>query len=187
LITGDVNIEEEKELLARLRDPATRDPAFSLLVKAFRKRLYWSVRRLLISHDDTDDALQNTFVKAWRHLDRFRGESRLYTWLYKIAVNEALTILQGKKKRFFVSLEDVEPELSAFIDDVSHFTGNEIEKKLFKALSKLPEKQRLVFQLKYFDEMKYGEMSEVFGTSVGALKASYHHAVKKLEKYLLQP
>lgn len=174
----------DEELLNRLRDSEQRNYAFNLLVRQYQERVYWHIRRMVIDHDDADDVMQNTFIKAWRNIDKFRGDSALFTWLYRIATNEALTFLKKKRQRFFLPLVDVEHELSSLLDEGAGFSGEEIERKLQKAILTLPEKQRLVFNMKYFDELKYEDMSEILGTSVGALKASYHHAVKKIEKFL---
>lgn len=142
------------------------------------------MRRLVISHDDADDVTQETFVKVWKNLNGFKAESQLFTWIYRIATNEALSFLRKKRNRFFLPLVNVENKLSRSLVDDNFFTGDEIQLKLQKAILKLPEKQRVVFNMKYYDELKYEEMSEITGTSVGALKASYHHAVKKIEDYL---
>jgi len=152
-------------------------------VRTYNKRLYWHVRKIVICHDDADDVVQNTFIKAWKALPNFRGDSQLYTWLYRIATNEALSFIKKKKKHLFQSIDSVSFQLEFKVDS-SYFTGTEIEKKLQKAILTLPTKQRLVFNMKYFDELKYDEISEILGTSVGALKANYHHAKQKIEKYL---
>lgn len=152
-------------------------------MRTYNKRLYWHVRKIVICHDDANDVIQNTFIKVWKALPNFRGDSQLYTWLYRIATNEALSFLKKKKKHLFQSTDSVNFQLESKIDG-SYFTGTEIEKKLQKAILTLPTKQRLVFNMKYFDELKYNEISEILGTSVGALKASYHHAKQKIEKYL---
>ena len=152
-------------------------------MRTYNKRLYWHVRKIVICHDDADDVVQNTFIKAWKALPNFRGDSQLYTWLYRIATNEALSFLKKKKKHLFQSIDSVSFQLESKVDS-SYFTGTEIEKKLQKAILTLPTKQRLVFNMKYFDELKYHEISEILGTSVGALKANYHHAKQKIEKYL---
>ena len=158
--------------------------AFNLIVQKYQERLYWHIRRMVISHEDADDVLQNTLVKAWKGLERFKAESQLYTWLYRIATNETITFLNKKKKRFFIPIVDVENELSNSLESDEFFTGDEIQLKLQKAILTLPEKQRLVFNMKYYEEMKYEEMSKILDTSVGSLKASYHYAVKKIEKHL---
>lgn len=174
----------DKELLSFFRDKDRRHYAFNLIVRKYSERLYWHIRKLVISHDDSDDVLQNTFLKVWNGLEDFREASQLYTWLYRIATNEALTHLNQKKRRFLIPLEDVERQLANTLESDEYFSGDELQLKLQKAVLTLPEKQRVVFNLKYFEEMPYEEMSNILGTSVGALKASYHHAVKKIEIYL---
>lgn len=157
---------------------------FDLLVKKYQERLYWHIRKILIDHDDTNDVLQNVFIKVWKSLARFRAESGLYTWLYRIATNESLTFLKQKKSKLFIPIEDVEQKAGNMPDDRSPHSGEEIYLKLQRAILTLPDKQRLVFNMRYFDEMKYEEMSNILKTSIGALKASYHHAVKKIENIL---
>ncbi len=174
---------ENPELIARLRDPKTCRQAFSEVIATYSEPLYWQIRRMVQDHDDANDLLQNTFMKAWMSLDAFRGDAKLSTWLYKIAINESLTHLDRMKKSRSISLDDEESALAAIIEADSFFDGDEIQRKLRLAIASLPEKQRLVFNMKYFDEMKYEDMSQVLGTSVGALKASYHLAVKKIEQY----
>lgn len=161
----------------------TQNYAFNLIVRKYQERLYWHIRKIVINHDDADDVVQNTFLKVLGGLQSFREDSMLYTWLYRIATNEALTFLKRKKTKYFLPLIDVEQQLSNSIETDPYFDGDELQAKLQKAIIKLPEKQRLVFNMKYYDEMKYEDMSEILGTSVGALKASFHHAVKKIEKY----
>ncbi len=161
-----------------------REAGFKLLVKAYRERLYWHVRKMVVVHDDADDILQNIFIKAWKGLDSFREESQLFTWLYRIAVNESLTFLAEKRKKNIFSANEIEDDLFRHMESDVYFDGDEATRKLQKAILLLPEKQRLVFNMRYFDEIKYEEMSEILQTSVGALKASYHHAVAKLERYL---
>lgn len=162
----------------------TQNYAFNLIVRKYQERIYWHIRKIVVNHDDADDVVQNTFLKVWGGLRNFREDSQLYTWLYRIATNEALTFLKRKKTKYFLPIIDVEQQLSNTIESDPYFDGNELQAKLQKAIVRLPEKQRLVFNMKYFDEMKYEDMSEIFGTSVGALKASFHHAVKKIEKFL---
>ena len=169
---------DEKALYKQLGDPSTKEAAFTRLVREYQELLYWQIRRMVLSHDDADDVLQNTFVKAWSAIDSFRGESRLQTWLFRIAINESLNYLQKKKQVF--SLDQTEGSISDTLASDSYFDGDELQLQFQSAISKLPEKQRLVFNLKYFDEMKYEDMSDLLGTSIGALKASYHHAVKKI-------
>lgn len=175
---------DDLELVRQFKDERTRNYALHLIIKKYEQKVYWHIRKILIDHDDTDDALQTTFIKVWENLANFREDSKLYTWIYRIATNEALALLKKKRTKFFLPIVDVEAELSSKIDNGDSYSGDEIERKLQKALLKLPEKQRVVFNMKYFDDMKYEDMSEVLGTSVGALKASYHHAVKKIEKFL---
>lgn len=166
------------------RDPARKNYAFNLITRKYQERLYWHIRKMVITHDDTDDLVQNTFLKAWESLESFREESQLFTWLYRIATNEALTFLRKKRTKFVLPIVDVERQLSNSLESDTYFNGDDMQLKFQKALLKLPEKQRLVFNMKYFEEMKYEEISEILGTSVGALKASYHHAVDKIEKFL---
>lgn len=166
------------------RNSDTQNYAFNLIVRKYQERIYWHIRKIVINHDDADDVVQNTFLKVWGGLQQFREDSQLYTWLYRIATNEALTFLKRKRTKYFLPIIDVEQQLSNSLETDPYFDGNELQMKLQKAIIKLPEKQRLVFNMKYFDEMKYEDMSEVLGTSVGALKASFHHAMKKIEKFL---
>ncbi|MEZ4944174.1 MAG: sigma-70 family RNA polymerase sigma factor [Cyclobacteriaceae bacterium] len=175
---------EDKELLAKIRNPETRSYGFNLLVRAYQKRVYWMVRKMLIDHDDSNDVTQEVFIKIHKAIDRFREDAQLYTWIYRIATNECLSFLNKKKRRFFLPLEDVNKELSHKIDASPEMDGDEIQKKLQKALLTLPDKQRLVFNMKYFEDMTYEQMAEITDTSVGALKASFHHATKKIEEFL---
>lgn len=177
---------QDNDILKRFRDPSSRNLAFSELVNCYQERLYWHIRRIVIDHDDADDVLQNTFIKAFKNLDRFREDSQLYTWLYRIATNESISFLKSKRRNIFVSLDDVSYALSSKLEADPQLSGDAIQMKLQKAILTLPTKQRMVFNMKYFDEMKYEDMAEVTGTSVGALKASYHHAVKKIEVYMKQ-
>lgn len=153
-------------------------------MRKYQQKVYYHVRRMVIDHDDANDLVQTTFIKAWKGLENFREDSQVFTWLYRIATNECLTHLNNKKKRFFLPIGDVEHELTSKLDSEPSLKANQLEMKLQKAILSLPEKQRTVFNLRYYDEMKYEQMSEVLGTSVGALKASYHHAVQKIEKYI---
>jgi len=172
---------EDEEILEKFRVDATKQMAFNLLIRKYQKRVYWLVRKMVVDHEDANDISQEVFVKVWFHLEDFRQESGLFTWIYRIATNECFGFLRKKKKRFFLPLHDVENELAGKINSGNHFTGDEIQTKLQLAILKLPEKQRLVFNMKYFEEITYEEMSEILGTSVGALKASYHHAVQKIQ------
>ncbi len=172
------------DLEERLRDPSQARKAFGEAIRAYTEPLYWQIRRLVDNHDDANDLLQNTFMKAWQSLENFRGDARLSTWLHKIAINESLTFLEREKRRQTFSLDDPESSASARIEADTMIDGDALALKLRKAVAMLPEKQRLVFNMRYFDEMKYEDISEIVGTSVGALKASYHHAVKKIEDFL---
>ncbi len=174
--------DTDQELLRQFGDPAQRHKAFERIVRKYQERVYYHIRRMVVDHDDADDVIQNTFIKAWNGLDKYRGDAQLFTWLYRIATNESITFLNRKKAERRVSLDDAGPAAAPADDPL--FRGDRIERMLQAAIATLPEKQRLVFNLRYFDGMKYGEMSEVLDTSVGALKASYHHAVKKVGDFL---
>lgn len=174
----------DSEILAKFSNPATRNFAFNQLVKTYQQKIYWHIRKMVIDHDDADDLTQETFIKTWKGLDNFKGESQLFTWLYRIATNESLNHLAKKKRRFFVPINDISEELSNKLEDSDMVSGDEVQMKLQKALLTLPDKQRLVFNMKYYDDLKYEEISAITGTSVGALKASYHLAVKKVEEHL---
>ena len=178
-------ITSDTELLIQFRDPATREKAFTSIIKKYQEKLYWLARRIVIDHDDANDVLQNVFIRVWNALENFREDSQLYTWLYRIATNECLSFLEQKKKKASVSLSDVESGLSNKIKADAGFDANKLEWKLQLGIQQLPEKQRIVFMLRYYDEMPYEEMSKVLETSEGALKASYHHAAKKIEDYIL--
>ena len=175
---------DDRSLIDDLRQENKRNLAFHILIKKYQERLYWHIRKIVIDHDDADDVMQNTFIKIWRGIDNFREESSLYTWLFRIATNESLTFLSSKKKRRFVSMNDAGEYLSANLLTDPFFEGDQLQMKLQKAILQLPDKQRVVFNMKYFDEMKYEDMSQILNTSVGALKASYHHAAKKIEEYI---
>jgi len=176
---------DDKELLFMFHDPATKEQGFTSIVKKYQEKLYWHIRRMVITHDDANDVLQNMFIKVWKGLENFREDSQLYTWLYRIATNECLTYLEQQKKRASVSLSDVGNGLSNRLKSDTNFDANRLEWKLQLGIQQLPEKQRIVFNLRYYDEMPYEEMSKVLDTSAGALKASYHHAAKKIEEYIL--
>lgn len=177
-------LQDDKALLALYRIPETREKGFTLIIQKYQERLYWHVRRLVIGHDDANDVLQNVFIKVWKSLEGFREDAQLYTWLYKIATNESLSFLEQQKRKQSISLSDVEAGLSNKLKADAQFDANKLEWKLQAAILRLPEKQRIVFNLRYYDEMPYEEMSRVLDTSEGALKASYHHAVKKIEEYI---
>ena len=172
----------DKELVQEFRN--NRNYAFNLIVRKYQERLYWHVRKIVISHDDADDVIQNTFLKAYQGLNRFREDASLYTWLYRIATNESLSFLRKQRSGYLLSMGDYQEHLEKSLESDPYTDGDEIQMKLQKAIIRLPEKQRTVFNMKYFDEMKYDEISEILKTSVGGLKASYHHAMKKIEQYL---
>jgi RNA polymerase sigma factor (sigma-70 family) len=173
----------DTELLALYREPATREKAFTEIVKKYQQRLYWHIRRMLV--EDSNDVLQNVFIRVWNALGGFREDAQLYTWLYRIATNECLTFIEQQKRKASVSLNELESGLSNKIKADKEFDANKLEWKLQLAIQQLPEKQRVVFMLRYYDEMPYEEMSRVLETSAGALKASYHHAAKKIEEFIL--
>ncbi|MGC8749894.1 RNA polymerase sigma factor [Hydrotalea sp.] len=171
-------------LLYEFKEPATKERAFTAIVKKYQEKLYWHIRRMVVNHEDANDVLQNVFIKAWRGLENFREDSQLYTWLYRIATNESLTYLEQQKRKGALSFDEMESGLSNKIKADENFNANQLEWKLQLAIQQLPEKQRVVFNLRYFDEMPYEEMSKVLETSEGALKASYHHAAKKIEEII---
>ena len=174
---------DEKKLIEQLQDPKTASAAFDNLMRAYGEPVYWQIRKLVVRHEDADDILQNVFLKAWNNLQHFRGEAKLSTWLFKIAINESINYINKEKTRSQLTVEnDDDSFLLNNIQADEYFDGDELQAELLKAVAKLPEKQRLVFNMRYYDEMKYEEISEILGTSVGALKASYHHAVKKIEE-----
>lgn len=174
----------DQQILENLKNPATREIAFRQLITTYKERLYWHIRKILLNHDDANDVLQNTFIKVWNGLDSFRAESSLFTWLYRIATNESITFLNQRKRRITSELTGETEFLIENLESDEYFDGNEWQMLLQKAIAQLPEKQRLVFNMKYFDQIKYEDMSEILTTSVGALKASYHHAVRKIEEYI---
>ena len=176
---------EDKDILALFKDEKTRNTALSQLISKYQKMLYWHIRKIVIDHDDSDDVLQNTYIKIWKGLENFREDSQLFTWMYRIATNEALTMLRQKKKANTTSIHPIEFELSKNLETDNYFKGDEIQLKLQQAILTLPEKQRIVFNMRYYDETPYEKMSEILETSVGALKASYHIAAKKVEEFLV--
>ena len=176
---------EDSEILSKFQAEKTRTEACNLLLKKYQQKIYWHVRRMVIDHDDADDLTQDVFVKVWKNLLGFRNDAQLYTWMYRIASNECITFLNKKKLKNNVSLDDVAYELADTLADSTYFNGDAAQRKLQEALLTLPEKQKLVFNMKYYEDMKYEEISAVLGTSVGALKASFHLAVKKIEAYLI--
>jgi len=175
---------EDAEILEKFADKRTQEEAFTLLLEKYQQKIYWHVRRYVIDHDDADDLVQDIFIKVWKNLDNFRADAKLYTWIYRIASNECITFLNKKKQQRNISLNDESSSyLAETLTETSYFNANKAQLKLQQALLTLPDKQRLVFNMKYFDDLKYEEISEIVGTSVGALKTSYHIAVKKIEKY----
>lgn len=174
----------EKEIVVLLQDPARQREAFARIVKEYSEQLYWQVRRLVLTHEDANDILQNTFIKAWTNIEYFRGDAKMSTWLYRIALNECLTFLNKQRASQQLSIDEAETEMMNQLESDTYFDGDETQKIFLQAVKQLPDKQQMIFNLKYFKEMKYEEISEIMGTSIGALKASYHHAVKKIEAYL---
>ena len=181
-----MNNYNEEEIIVQLQDPQLQREAFGKIVRHYSEQLYWQIRRMGLSHDDTNDLLQNTFIKAWSNLEYFRGDARLSTWLYRIALNETLNFLNKQRVLNQLSLDDAEAATLNKLESDPYFDGTHTQLLFEQAIQTLPEKQRIVFNLKYFQEMKYEDMSDILGTSIGALKASYHHAVKKIEEFLSQ-
>ncbi len=177
-------MNKDQLLISKLQDVNIKKSAFSELVAGYQERLYWHIRKIVLNHDDTDDVLQNTFLKAWKGIENFRAESGLFTWLYRIATNESLTFLEQKKRKAMSGISEVNEYLIENLETDPFFDGDEAQLKLQKAIASLPDKQRLVFNMRYFDDMKYQDMEKILETSEGALKASYHHAVKKIEEHL---
>ncbi|MEN8157036.1 MAG: sigma-70 family RNA polymerase sigma factor [Bacteroidota bacterium] len=175
---------DDREIVEGIKRPGKEELSFNMLVKKYQERLYWHIRKIVLTHEDADDVLQNTLIKVWKSLPGFRSDSTLFTWLYRIATNEALTALKQKKRRNLAPLDDLEQRMGEQLVSDPWFDGDQAQLKLQQAILKLPEKQRLVFNMKYFDDIKYEEMAGILDTSVGALKASYHHAVKKIEAML---
>ena len=175
---------KEDELVKKLQDKAFKNEAFEELLNQYKERLYWHIRSMLKSHEDTDDVLQNVFIKIYKNIDKFKGNSKLYSWMYRIATNESITFLNKRAKRLQISDEELQTKMINDLKSDVYFEGSEIQLKLQKAIAQLPDKQQQVFNMKYFQDLKYKEMSEILETSVGALKASYHHATKKIEEFL---
>jgi len=174
----------EETLVSELKQLETQAKAFEVLVNTYKERLYWHIRRIVLNHDDADDVLQNTFIKVYKNIENFKGDSKLYSWMYRIATNESLTFLKKKSNKLGMSDTELQDRMVNNLQADVYFEGDEIQLKLQKAIAELPEKQKLVFNMKYFEEMKYEEISRILSTSVGGLKASYHLAVKKIESYL---
>jgi RNA polymerase sigma-70 factor (ECF subfamily) len=179
-----MELEEEKKLISRLCSSRYADSAFQELVDCYKEKLYWHIRYMLKNHQDTDDVLQNTFIKIYRNIKSFKGDSRLYSWMYRIARNESYTFLKKRSKILKISSEELQDHIVNNLESDVYFEGDEIKLKLQKAINTLPEKQKEVFQLRYFEEMKYQDMAELLNTTEGALKSNYHHASKKVEEYL---
>lgn len=177
-------MHNEKAFIEELLNPKTQNQAFQKLVREYQKPLYNHIRNIALNHDDTDDILQNTFIKVFQNLKNFKGESKLFSWMYRIATNEAITFINQRAKKQGITSEELQEKLVNNLQADVEYDGDEIQLKLQKAIATLPEKQQLVFKMKYFEELKYEELSEILDTSVGALKASYFHAVKKIEEYL---
>ena len=177
-------MQEEKEFITALLNPKTQNVAFQNLLQKFQKPLYYHIRNIVLNHDDADDVLQNTFIKVFQNLNKFKGESKLYSWIYRIATNESITFLNSKAKKNNTTSQEIQSKIIDNLQADVYFEGDEIQLKLQKAIAILPEKQQLVFKMKYFEELKYEQISDVLGTSVGALKASYHIATKKIEDFL---
>jgi RNA polymerase sigma factor (sigma-70 family) len=177
-------LTDEIVLIEQLKSVQTREKAFRELITLYKERLYWHIRKIVISHDDADDVLQNTFIKVYKNIGKFNQESKLYSWMYRIATNEALSFINSRAKKRNVDISEMHEQLASSLESDVYFSGDEIQQILQKAIATLPQKQRLVFNMKYFDEIKYHEMSEILETSIGALKASYFHAVKKIENYI---
>lgn len=180
---GQKDTYDETLIVEQLHHQETVNAAFGKVIEHYSQPLYWQIRRMVIDHDDANDVLQNTFIKSWSNIGSFRGDAKFSTWLYKIAVNESITFINKKKVQNNISLDDDSSFLTSNLEADRYFDGDEAQLKLQKAIATLPDKQRLVFNMRYYDEMKYEDMSEILGTSVGALKASYHHAVKKIESF----
>ena len=175
---------DEIALVEELQNIQTKEKAFRILIKEYKERLYWHIRRIVISHDDADDVLQNTFIKVFKGIDNFKQESKLYSWMYRIATNESITFINKRARERNIDITEMKQKLVSNLESDKWFSGNDIELILQEAVATLPEKQQLVFNMKYFDHMKYQEISEILGTTVGGLKASYFHAVKKIENYI---
>ncbi|EDP70224.1 putative RNA polymerase ECF-type sigma factor [Flavobacteriales bacterium ALC-1] len=177
-------MDNESEFILRLQNPKSKESAYRELLKLYKERLYWHIRKIVISHDDADDVLQNTFIKVYRSIDKFKGDSKLFSWLYRIATNESITYINKKAKRLQITNEEHQTNAINNLAADVYFEGDAIQLKLQKAIALLPQKQQLVFNMKYFEDLKYKDMAEILDTSEGALKASYHIAAKKIESFL---
>jgi len=177
-------VKDEELLVAQLKNPDTQEQAFRDLMSLYKERLYWHIRKIVLSHDDADDVLQNTFIKVFKNIHSFKENSKLYSWMYRIATNEAITFINKKAVKQHIDISELQHKMANDLQEDTNYSGDEIQLLLQKAIFTLPQKQQLVFNMKYYDEMKYTDISEVLGTSVGALKASYFQAVKKIEEFL---
>lgn len=177
-------MNDEQQLITALQNAPTKEKAFRSLMTLYKERLYWHIRKIVISHDDADDVLQNTFIKVFKSIHNFKGESKLFSWMYRIATNEAITFINKRAKENHIDISELHTELGTSLQSDVYFSGDEIQLLLQQAILSLPQKQQLVFNMKYYEELKYTEISEILDTSVGALKASYFHAVKKIEKLI---
>jgi RNA polymerase sigma-70 factor (ECF subfamily) len=175
---------DEKLLIKQLQDKQSIDRAFRILMGQYKERLYWHIRKIVLTHEDADDVLQNTFIKVYRNIHSFKAESKLYSWMYRIATNESITYINKRAKTLQIESEEVQQQILGNLEADTYFEGDEIQKKLQYAIAQLPQQQQLVFNMKYFDDMKYQEIAEILQKSIGGLKANYHHAVKKIENYL---
>ena len=174
----------ETVIIEQLKNVQTREKAFRELISLYKERLYWHIRKIVISHDDTDDVLQNTFIKVYRNISKFNQDSKLFSWMYRIATNESISFINKRAKERNIAVSEMQEQLTSSLESDNYFSGEEIQEILQMAIATLPQKQQLVFNMKYFDDLKYTEVSEILGTTVGALKASYFHAVKKIESYI---
>lgn len=179
-------LNSETQLIDALKDPNFKDQAFKTLLQNYQERLYWHIRKIVLLHEDANDVLQNTFIKIYKGIHTFNNNSALHTWMYRIAYNESMNFLEDKNKKKFITSEEISTKIIQNLEEDVYFDGDEIKLKLHKALLELPEKQRQVFHMKYFDELKFREISEILGTSEGALKASYHIAVKKIQEFVIE-
>ncbi|HHB52639.1 MAG TPA: RNA polymerase sigma factor [Saprospiraceae bacterium] len=177
-------LTDEATLINQLQNQHTKEKAFRELIALYKERLYWHIRKIVVAHEDADDVLQNTFIKIFRNIHKFNKQSKLYSWMYRIATNEAITFINKRAKENHVEITEYHQEMASNLSSDNHFTGSEIQLILQKAIATLPQKQQLVFNMKYFDEIKYKEMATILNTSVGALKSSYYHAVKKIEHFI---
>jgi len=175
---------EEQSLVSALQSTGEKEQAFKILVSQYKERLYWQIRKIVLDHDDTDDVLQNTFIKVFRNIDSFKADSKLYTWMYRIATNEAITFVNKRAKRANISSQEIQESIISNLETDVYFEGDQIQLQLQRAIATLPQKQRLIFNMKYFDEHTFDQLSEILETSVGGLKSSYHIAVKKITAYL---